>query len=122
MAVALDDPDTWFHDALMRGDYLDTTIGDVHLKVAYLGGLCPVQAEGWVNGIPFYFRSRHDHWSVSIGEDPIGTPWDHPGYYREEVFSPYGWEHDAGYMHQNVALDIIWRCAREFAARRKENA
>jgi hypothetical protein len=32
-----------------------------------ISGYCPVQAEGTVNGYPFYFRSRHQHWALYIG-------------------------------------------------------
>lgn len=38
-------------------------------------GNCPVQAEGFINGLPFYFRSRGGTWSLSIaksvGKDPL---------------------------------------------------
>lgn len=39
-------------------------------------GQCPVQAEGFINGLPFYFRSRHTCWSIDIAippnTDPVG--------------------------------------------------
>lgn len=44
-----------------------------HIVVKYIGGACPVQAEGTVDGIPFYFRARGNGWSLSIGVDPIGV-------------------------------------------------
>lgn len=31
------------------------------------GGNCPVQAEGTIDGKPFYFRARGSSWSMSIG-------------------------------------------------------
>jgi hypothetical protein len=41
------------------------------------GGKCPVQAEGKINGLPFYFRSRGGHWSLSIAHAPDGDPLDY---------------------------------------------
>ena len=32
-----------------------------------IGGYCPVQGSGLVDGSEFYFRSRGDSWSMSIG-------------------------------------------------------
>lgn len=32
---------------------------------------CPLQIEGHVGEIPFYFRARHGHWRVS--SSPLGT-------------------------------------------------
>lgn len=36
------------------------------ISVMTYGGYCPVQAEGLVDFLPFYFRSRGEHWSVEI--------------------------------------------------------
>ena len=33
-------------------------------------GLCPVQAEGTIDGYPFYFRARGERWGLHIA--PIG--------------------------------------------------
>jgi hypothetical protein len=47
----------------------------VEIKIDTIGGNCPVQAEGTINGKPFYFRARGQHWSLSIGgADLIGNP------------------------------------------------
>ena len=35
------------------------------------GGNCPVQAEGTIDGKPFYFRARGSSWSMSIGGDDV---------------------------------------------------
>lgn len=37
-------------------------------------GKFPVQAEGKIDGFPFYFRSRGGHWSLSIANTPDGDP------------------------------------------------
>jgi len=44
------------------------------LYIEKIGGLCPVQAEGTIDGKPFYFRARHRQWSIGIGDDPVGAP------------------------------------------------
>lgn len=36
------------------------------IKYSYFGGKCPVQAEGRVNGHPFYFRARGGYWALHI--------------------------------------------------------
>ena len=33
------------------------------LMIDWCGGNCPVQAEGKINGKPFYFRARGECWS-----------------------------------------------------------
>jgi hypothetical protein len=40
---------------------------DPEIIIESLGGLCPVQANGTIDGEPFYFRSRHEHWQLEIG-------------------------------------------------------
>lgn len=37
------------------------------IVIESLGGNCPVQATGTIDGEPFYFRSRGEHWSIEIG-------------------------------------------------------
>jgi len=39
-------------------------------------GTCPVQAEGKINGLPFYFRSRGRYWMLAIAKEPDGDPLD----------------------------------------------
>lgn len=75
------------------------------LVIEYLGGKCPVQGEGEVDGEEFYFRSRGDSWSMSIGgPDVIGEPkW----YYEED----YGQWPDAGWISEDEALSFIRKAA-----------
>jgi len=40
------------------------------------GGVEPVQVAGTVDGVPFYFRSRHGEWRVEIGAQ---SPWVYEG-------------------------------------------
>lgn len=67
----------------------------------WLGGSCPVQAEGTIDGHPLYFRARGARWSLDIGEAFGNEPplfW-----YRED----WGTWPDAGYMPDDVALSMI---------------
>lgn len=73
---------------------------EVHIE--RIGGLCPVQAEGTIGGKPFYFRARHQQWSLSIGgADVIMEPEWHTS-------QPWGnGPFDAGYMPVEDAAAII---------------
>ena len=85
----------------------------MNLEVEYLGGNCPVQAEGTVNGVPFYFRARGQHWSFAIGPDPVAVSlgWEE-GFYRSEEWGDSLFA--AGWMEQNIAMKIIEKCAAEY--------
>lgn len=37
------------------------------IVIESLGGSCPVQATGTIDGEPFYFRSRGEDWAIEIG-------------------------------------------------------
>ena len=39
-------------------------------------GFCPVQGEGHIDGLPWYFRARGEHWSFSVAATPDGDPVD----------------------------------------------
>ena len=71
-----------------------------------LGGNCPVEAEGWLDGaVPFYFRARGASWSITVGwrahTDCAG--WE----YREA----YGTWPEAGWMDHDDAFRMIQRGA-----------
>lgn len=36
------------------------------LKVVYLDGDAPIQALGYIDGFPFYFRARGDRWEFAV--------------------------------------------------------
>ena len=85
------------------------------LVINWLGGNCPVQAEGTICGKPFYFRSRGEHWSIGIGGEPVREPeWE-----REEEWGdgPFA----AGWMPEDEARRIIDRCASEYMNESKQD-
>ena len=78
-------------------------------EIEWLGGLCPVQAEGTIDDKPFYFRSRGTHWSFTVGSDIIKPEW----YYEEE----YGEWPSAGWISEEEALSFIEKAAIKYTER-----
>lgn len=94
---------------------------DQAIEIDALGGNCPVQAQGKIDGEPFYFRARGQAWSLSIGSndrmrgsmgvhgrDVIGNPkWYHREEWGEDEFS-------AGWMPYETAREMIEKGAALF--------
>ena len=75
------------------------------LKIDWIAGNCPVQAEGTINGVEFYFRARGDRWTFIIMDE-------------SDNFS-YGEEYkDAGWMTDEVAHRLIEDAARFYVNRK----
>ena len=74
----------------------------MNYTVDWIGGNCPVQAEGVVDGKPFYFRARWNAWSLSVdqNDDILNPEWCYIENYGD---GPY----DAGWMEESVALSMI---------------
>ena len=102
------------------------------IVIESLGGLCPVQANGTIDGEPFYFRARHEHWRVEIGpgnthlvvEAMEAHPhdraeWDRveglPTWEYEERYSDE--EYAAGYMTEEEARAFMAKAADLWRAR-----
>lgn len=87
-------------------------------RIEWLSGLAPVQAEGTIAGLPFYFRARHDKWDLSICAKPDGNPvlvqqgWD-DGYHSSGPYGSCGGE-EASYMPHLHARYIIQEMAQIF--------
>jgi len=77
--------------------------------VEWLSGLCPVQAQGWVDDKAFYFRARHDEWSISITKSEA-TDLDEALEENDSTwryYEKYGEDPEAGYMPFIEALQFI---------------
>lgn len=76
------------------------------IAIAWLGGNCPVQAEGTINGKEFYFRARGDEWSLRIGgTDVVSAPeWRYSEDYGDDPFA-------AGWMTEDEARGFIAKAA-----------
>lgn len=85
------------------------------ININMLGGCCPVQAEGTIDGKPFYFRARGSSWSMSIGgSDVVGNPdWYYQQAYGEDGFS-------AGWMTEVEALTFINESAKLYIKDKNE--
>lgn len=75
------------------------------IAIDQIYGSCPVQADGSVDGTPFYFRARGSSWTLSLGSDPVGKPdWCYREAYGDE---PYA----AGWMSEEEARAFILKAA-----------
>lgn len=80
------------------------------VEITWLGGNCPVQGYGTVDGRSLYFRARYESWSVSIGRDADGvSEWEH----EEEVD---GGMYAAGWMTELEARHCIARAVTLYRA------
>lgn len=84
------------------------------LVIDMIGGQCPVQAEGKIDGKPFYFRARGERWTMGIGgEDVVGYPqWKRWAKWGDGPFA-------AGWMTEDEARKIIEQCAADYSAGEK---
>jgi hypothetical protein len=79
------------------------------ILIDYIGGNCPVQAEGSIDGQRFYFRARGQHWSLSIGGD---DPAMSEGWYYDQPFGDT--KYAAGWMTWGQAEAYIIEGARRY--------
>jgi hypothetical protein len=92
------------------GDSMTTNEG---LIITSIGGYCPCQADGTMDGFPFYFRARWDGWTLSVaapGEDPVRVFVDnyHDGLGTGAYFIGEYYQ-DAGSMEVDTARSFIER-------------
>lgn len=110
----------WYPKILPLGSALAPSSPQVSLPAAEviiseIGGYCPVQAEGTINGKLFYFRARGSRWSLGIGGDPVSNPeWR----YEE----PYGTGFDAGWMDIEEAKTFIDKASSLWVKASPENS
>ena len=79
----------------------------------YIGGNCPVQAEGTIGGYPFYFRARGERWYLEIYDHGESDPW----LYEEDY--PHG-QFSAGWMPQYEALHFIAKAFKLWATNKED--
>lgn len=86
-------------------------------------GNCPVQSEGTINGLPFYFRSRGGHWRLSIARTPKGDPFDYQNclvhleeykgrHHHRDLEINDGHLFAAGWADKDECVEFIERAAR----------
>ena len=72
--------------------------------IEQIGGNCPVQAEGTIDGAVFYFRSRGESWSLQVATDATG-PWGDTAWAYTEDYP--GEKYDAGWITEDQARAFI---------------
>ena len=95
------------------------------LDYTFTCNAAPVQAEGTLDGHPFYFRARGAEWTFSLAEEPGLDPSciDSPesaagrGYFLAEQYGEPG-SFAASYLELAEARDLIDDCARRYRAGR----
>jgi hypothetical protein len=95
------------------------------LEYLFTCDAAPVQAEGTLDGHPFYFRARGDRWTFAVAEEPGVDPVHIDsaegavgrGFFLEAPYGAPG-SFAAGYMALAVARDLIEECARRYRADR----
>jgi hypothetical protein len=74
------------------------------LRMTITCGACPLQIEGTIDGEPYYFRARGEHWSMGIGGDTVVEPlWSMSGPWGDGPFA-------AGYMPEHIGQAIVEKC------------
>ena len=76
------------------------------LEIDYIGGNCPVQAEGNIDGKTFYFRARGSSWTFYVG-DYGNIEWEYSEEYITEDDDPFA----AGWISDIEAVDFIEKAA-----------
>lgn len=85
----------------------------------------PVQAEGTLDGHPFYFRARGEQWTFSLAEEPGLDPVciesaetaAGRGYFLAEQYGAPG-SFAASHITLGKARELIGECARRYRAHR----
>jgi hypothetical protein len=74
------------------------------LVIDWLGGNCPVQAEGTLDGVPFYFRARGTSVTVDVGDE-----WPHAGWISEPLARAYIDEAYLAWMERDTPRRFVER-------------
>jgi len=99
-------------------------MSDDGFKIDMLGGNVPVQGEGTIDGLPWYFRARGRGWSFEVCKDP-GMTADMPGWSNGLIFDVWHESHawpDVGWIEHEDAEVIIHCCADLYRLSRKRFA
>lgn len=73
-----------------------------------LGGFCPVQGQGSVDGRYWYFRARHEHWSFEVYTE--SCEYDLPSEDKRVWWAQAEYDGDASWMPFSDAWSLIESC------------
>jgi hypothetical protein len=98
-----------------EGSVSDDLEKDSGIVISMIGGNCPVQSEGTIDGQPYYFRARGSHISIGIGGSVVSSP----NWYYEEIYGdgPF----DAGWIEEDEAREFIEKAANIYRERMEED-
>lgn len=94
----------------------------------FIYGHHPVQAEGFVAGHPFYFRSKWDYWDFTVctshdfpdAGSSIEPPAGEEGFFRAgeyegyRIGESYGTGTEASYLSSEISRTILESCLKRF--------
>lgn len=88
------------------------------IDIQTLGGIAPVQAEGLIDGKAFYFRSRWDSWSLTIGRDKREESiWEEGVWFYEENYGES--QFDASWILNKEAIEFILKAIERYRSESK---
>jgi hypothetical protein len=97
-------------DALALAKKIERDAMGPEMEIDWLGGNCPVQAQGTIADKHFYFRARGNHLSFEISNEKLGAAeWEYEEPYGGDVFA-------AGWMSEDEARAFIAKAAKLYAA------
>ncbi len=78
----------------------------MNIDIETIGGVCPMQIEGLIDDVEFYFRARGQAWALHVGGEEICL---NPKWSYEEAYgaTPYA----AGYMTEGEAVEFLHEAA-----------
>jgi hypothetical protein len=81
----------------------------------FTGTAAPVQAEGTIDGFPFYFRARHNEWTFAVADgcvpDPVLIESPADGFFRSSKYE------GASFVPLEIAIQLIERCISAYRSR-----
>lgn len=87
-----------------EGPAAEAAFAETGATMDWIGGNCPVQAEGTVDSMAFYFRARGSRWTFTVAERQAAI-FEAPTFHCE---APYGdGPYDAGWMPKHHAYAAI---------------
>lgn len=90
---------------------------DGAIIVTSAGGIMPTQAEGTIDGQPFYFRARHGVWTLEINmfNHDECLPTNRSAWHDTDPVWVFDGDDDtSGMMSRSAVLDILKQCADEY--------
>lgn len=79
------------------------------IKITAFHGYAPVQAWGYLDNLPFYFRARWDYWRFQVGDSPVEDVAEWAGTDQNLCFELAGFYENSSWMdleHAKILLKL----------------